>query len=214
MSQELEASDPFSRAYSAIRSDLVTGRRKPGSQIRVDETARSLRISPTPVREALAMLTGERLVRGTRRQGYFVPQPTASDLVELYTLSEMHLLAAVWLQSAGQRSRAVEVELCGPRPPLARVFLAILAGAGVPALLDSGALVLERLAPARLAEVSDVTEMERDEVVQLLHDGRFSTLARLIRVYHRTQRAKAVEIAQAIAASGPRRRDEYFRDML
>lgn len=217
MDEQSNGREPFFRVYRTIRSELARGLRVPGSQIRVDETARTLGISPTPVREALAMLTGQGLVRGCRRQGYFVPQPSASDLIQLYILSEMHLLTAIRLQS---QRRSADASRTAERPEaieehsgIARVFIAILAGAELPFLLDAGALILERLAAARLAENPELARQERDEILPLMEERRFSVLATAVRAYHRTRQANVVAIAKAIATAS-RPRDEYFRDMV
>ena len=55
------STDAFSRVYMGLRGELARAERAPGGQIRVDETAARFGISPTPVREALARLSGERL---------------------------------------------------------------------------------------------------------------------------------------------------------
>ena len=159
------------------------------------------------------MLAGERLVRGTRRQGYFVPQPSAGDLIELFTLCEVHLLTAIRLQSvAGRRASLSPDEFGDPHPPIARVFLAILAASGATALLDSGALIVERLASARLAESAAAVEPQGDEIARLFGERSLSALASAVRAYHRARRANAVEIAQAIAAAGSGHK--YFRNMI
>ena len=214
MSQQVKGTDPFFRAYEALRGELATAKRQPGSQIRVDKTAQELGISPTPVREALAMLAGERLVRGSRRQGYFVPQPSAVDLLELLTLSELYLATAIRLLSTPSgKARGGMVGEFDRDAGIAHLFMIILAGAGVATLLDSGALILERLATARLVDRPDVVERERLEIARLLEEGRLSALLKAVRAYHRLRRDSAMEIAQALSATS-RGAGEYFRDMV
>ncbi|MDQ8757537.1 GntR family transcriptional regulator [Sphingosinicella sp. LHD-64] len=60
----------YSRIYRGLRGALARAELAPAAQIRVDETARVYRVSPTPVREALARLVGERLVASSRRHGF------------------------------------------------------------------------------------------------------------------------------------------------
>ena len=208
--------DPFARAYSSLRGELARAARPPGSQIRVDRTARELSISSTPVREALAMLAGERLVLGCKRQGYFVPKPSAGELIQLYTISEMYLLTAVRVQSAkrqpgvsGPFADAASIDTVSG---VARVFIAILARAEMQCLLDLGALMIERLAPARLVEDANPVDQERDELVALAGSGRFTALAKAIRTYHRLRRANAGEVAKALAAAAAP--DRYIPDMV
>ena len=214
------STDAFSRVYMGLRGELARAERAPGGQIRVDETAARFGISPTPVREALARLSGERLVRGCRRQGYFVPQPSASDLIQLFTLSEMHLLTAIRLQSRQSRqspqvSGQPDGQL-GTIPEdaaLGRIFLTILARAKAPLLFDAGALILERLASARSTEDPAATQRLCADILPLLENRRFAPLAGVLRSYHRARRENAVALAQAIAGLA-HPRAEYFRDMV
>ena len=217
MADPAASEEPFTRAYCALRDELAKVSRPPGSQIRVDETARELSISPTPVREALAMLAGERLVHSCRRRGFFVPKPSANDLVQLYILSEMYLLTAVHMQSAQQQTPiSIEFEAAAKINDgcsVARVFIAILARAESSSILDYGALIIERLAPARLAESPDLVDRERDELASLVEGRRFAELAKTIRSYHRVRRAMAIQTARVISAvSAPGRR--YIPDMV
>lgn len=209
--------DPFTRVYAGVRGELARAELPSGGQIRVDETARRFKVSPTPVREALARLSGERLVRGCRRQGYFVPKPSVSDLIELYTLSEMHLVTAIRLQSRQSPPRVVrraeQGEPFATDMGIGQIFLAILAKAEVVLLLDSGALILERLSLARRAEDAALGQNACSEIYPLLESRRFSALARAIRSYHSARRENAVAIAQAIGPAAPHA-GEYFRDMV
>lgn len=214
------STDPFSRVYIGLRGELARAERAPGGQIRVDETAARFGISPTPVREALARLSGERLVRGCRRQGYFVPQPSASDLIQLFILSEMHLLTAIRMQSRQSRQSPQASggpdEQLGTLPEdaaLGRIFLTILARAEAPLLFDAGALILERLASARSTVDPAATRSLCADILPLLENRHFARLAGLLRSYHRARRANAVELAQAVAGLA-RPQGEYFRDMV
>jgi hypothetical protein len=207
--------DPFARAYGLIRGELATATRATGSQIRVDETAKTLGISPTPVREALAKLAGERLVRRSRRHGYFVPHLSAGELVELYGLAEIHLLGAIKARLARELDggKAPEPMVRDNAAGIARLFILILAGSRNSALLDTGSLIIERLAGARLVEDPAVAQEVEKELATLLHERRFERLSKEIGSYHATRRANALSISQAI-----REREEpqekYFRDMI
>lgn len=211
------STDAFSRVYMGLRGELARAERAPGGQIRVDETAARFGISPTPVREALARLSGERLVRGCRRQGYFVPQPSASDLIQLFTLSEMHLLTAIRLQSRqspqGSGRSDEQLDNIPEDAALGRILLTILARAEAPLLFEAGALILERLASARSTEDPAATRRLCADILPLLENRRFAPLAGVLRSYHRARRANAVALAQAIVGVA-RPRGEYFRDMV
>lgn len=208
--------DPFNRVYGGLRIELAQAGRRPGSQVRVDETARAFSISATPVREALARLAGERLVQGCRRQGYFVPRYSGAELIDLYQLSELYLLTAVRSGSGRSGSDASTVDAPGAgqdRHRLARRFLSLLVSSGSNFLLDAGALTLERLATARQAEISILQldlELEREQLTEMLNDARAAAQAKAVRQYHRVRRAEAHRIATAFQVAG----DGYIRDMV
>lgn len=74
-------------AYEAIFSQLMALRIAPGSRITVDNLARELNVSQTPIREALGRLEGEGLVIKTHLIGYSAaPQISRRRFDELYDL--------------------------------------------------------------------------------------------------------------------------------
>jgi DNA-binding GntR family transcriptional regulator len=74
-------------AYEAIFAQLMALRIAPGSRITVDNLARELNVSQTPIREALGRLEGEGLVIKTHLIGYSAaPQISRSRFDELYDL--------------------------------------------------------------------------------------------------------------------------------
>lgn len=73
--------------YETIFSQLMDLRIAPGSRITVDNLARALGVSQTPIREALGRLEGEGLVRKTHLIGYSAaPQISSRKFGELYEL--------------------------------------------------------------------------------------------------------------------------------
>lgn len=59
----------------------------PGARVNIDEVARELGVSATPVREALARLAAEQLVRRRPRAGYVtVPLMSGDELAQLFAL--------------------------------------------------------------------------------------------------------------------------------
>lgn len=70
--------------YDALLDMLTWGTLEPDSALAIDRMARSLDVSPTPVREALARLEHTGLVTRTARRGYRVAPPlTAEQMAEL-----------------------------------------------------------------------------------------------------------------------------------
>lgn len=87
-----ERREPFRQALTELRRRLREEILKPGARIAAKEVADDLRLSPTPVREALSRLAGEGLVEDHRGDGFFVPRLTPADIGALYRLSEQLLL--------------------------------------------------------------------------------------------------------------------------
>jgi DNA-binding GntR family transcriptional regulator len=78
-----------------LRAEIVAGDRAPGSRLPQVEIARRLGVSTTPVREALAMLQREGLVRLHPQRGAVVFSPTLADLREHYEIrATLEALAA------------------------------------------------------------------------------------------------------------------------
>ncbi|MBB5745718.1 GntR family transcriptional regulator [Brevundimonas variabilis] len=66
--------DPFHMALMTLRTYARSGMFAPGSPIVIAEEARRLRLSTTPVREALAYLYGEGLIERSPSGGYLAPR--------------------------------------------------------------------------------------------------------------------------------------------
>ena len=69
-----------------LREAIMTGTLRPGTFIRLDETAAQLGVSITPVREALLTLRGEGMVRLEPRRGYVVVPMSRQDIADIYWL--------------------------------------------------------------------------------------------------------------------------------
>ncbi len=79
-------SAPTSMAESLLerlRHDIVSGRLAPGSPLRQDEIARSLGVSPVPIRETFLRLQAEGLVDIRPRRGAVVSDLSAAEFEEL-----------------------------------------------------------------------------------------------------------------------------------
>jgi DNA-binding GntR family transcriptional regulator len=69
---------------TALREAILDGLLEPGTWLREAEVARELKVSRTPVRDALRILSGESLVELKANQGAVVSAMTIDDIVELY----------------------------------------------------------------------------------------------------------------------------------
>lgn len=124
--------------------------------------ARNLRLSATPVREALSRLAGEGLVEDRRGMGFFAWRLDAVDLIELYHLQAAYLAGAladfqhrsISLACAGEL-RTFDAPLCDGDSLTIRweaAFENIVADARNSALARVHGLLADRLAPARHIE--------------------------------------------------------------
>jgi DNA-binding GntR family transcriptional regulator len=69
-----------------LRNEIQTGQLPPGTRLRQNEVAQRFGISTTPVREALAWLQAEGLVRIDPHRGAIVFHPTVADVRESYEI--------------------------------------------------------------------------------------------------------------------------------
>ncbi|MBW3601206.1 MAG: GntR family transcriptional regulator [Actinobacteria bacterium] len=92
-------------AYAALKARIINLVLPPGARLPLDQLAEQLRISPTPLREALTRLAAEKLVRFEPFKGFTVqPLLTFQELRHLHEvrlLLECHALE----NSAGRVSR-------------------------------------------------------------------------------------------------------------
>lgn len=87
--------------YQVLRESIVNQTFKPGSKLNVDEIARHLEVSRTPVHEALAVLATDGLVEVQPRRGTFVAEFTLDDYAE--TLDVRRALEVFACETACQR---------------------------------------------------------------------------------------------------------------
>jgi len=70
-------------AYRAIKTAIVANRLKPGALVSEEAWARELRVSRTPVREALNRLEQENLVRRVPKRGVFVADLSLDEFLDI-----------------------------------------------------------------------------------------------------------------------------------
>ncbi len=69
-----------------LRTAITSGELRPGTFIRLDETAAALGVSITPVREALLTLRGEGMVRLEPHRGHVVTPLSEGDIEDIFWL--------------------------------------------------------------------------------------------------------------------------------
>ncbi|MCJ7771836.1 MAG: GntR family transcriptional regulator [Desulfobacterales bacterium] len=76
-------------AYETIKHLILTFDIEPGEQLRIEDLSKQMKVSRTPIREALLRLEGEDLVEAASRVGFFVKGISEKDLRELFELREI-----------------------------------------------------------------------------------------------------------------------------
>ncbi len=94
--------------YQVLRESIVNRTFTPGSKLNVDEIARRLQVSRTPVHEALAVLATDGLVEVQPRRGTFVAEFTLDDYAE--TLEVRRGLEVLACEGACRRVTAADLD--------------------------------------------------------------------------------------------------------
>jgi len=76
-------------AYDSLKKSIVDGIYRPGQRLRALRVAQQLKISRTPVKEALARLEQEGLVRREPGSGYVVRGLSVGEILDLYRVREL-----------------------------------------------------------------------------------------------------------------------------
>jgi DNA-binding GntR family transcriptional regulator len=84
-------------ALEVLRERVRSGQLPPGQRVRVEEVARELDMSPTPIREALRVLQADGLVDYRPHHGIVVAETSSEQIVEIYRLRTLLEPAAVEL---------------------------------------------------------------------------------------------------------------------
>jgi len=77
------------KVYRAIKDSITRNDLLPGQPLSIDELARGLGVSPTPVREALARLAADGLVERARNKTALVAKITAEDVRQVYEVRKL-----------------------------------------------------------------------------------------------------------------------------
>ena len=91
-----------------LRVRIMSGTLRPGTFIRLDETAAELGVSITPVREALRTLRGEGMVQLEPHRGHVVSPFTRDDIEDIFWLQAV--IAGQLARSAAERVTDEEID--------------------------------------------------------------------------------------------------------
>lgn len=185
------------RAYDALKQLILSGAFRPGDRLDPAQLAETLMTSTTPVREALSVLTGQRLVEARTSDGYHLPLVDPPALQDLYSWC----LDLLLLVLAGARdARPLPASRAGYATAIAELFEALVARSPNLEHAQAIASVNARLHRARLVE-EQLLESLQEEMAglrQCVESGdRRAARAALVRYTRRRVRA-APEIVRAI----------------
>jgi DNA-binding GntR family transcriptional regulator len=94
---EISRQDVASQVADAVRQWIVNGDLAPGLRLNETHIAQRLRVSRTPVREALGRLVGEGALTAIPNLGFFVAEISEAELDEIYCLRPILDVAALRL---------------------------------------------------------------------------------------------------------------------
>ena len=202
--------DSFGLALTALRRRLRQGVDAPGAALPINLIAAELRLSTTPVREALSRLAGEELVSKSGH-AYTRPRLDPPSLAELYNQRLLYLTAALSpeMQRRSRRSpwptRApfnAWAQLANPDTApwevVEALFLELVLRANDLVLALAFQRTAARLAPFALMEA----RLEVDHVAEAsglianFETGQIAALRAAVRQYHRRRMAAAATIVR------------------
>lgn len=196
--------DAFALALSALKLRLRQGVDAPGDALPIQLVAQDLRLSTTPIREALSRLAGEHLVE-KRGPTYTRPRMDGPTLAALYNLRLIYLSAALApdLQRRTVKDRVTpraafdfaRERAGGASSPsvIEGLFLGLMRAVDDPILVQAYQQVADRLAPFQALEgqvLGDVAD-EALALVTALETGRTADMRAGVRRYHRQRMVQA-----------------------
>jgi len=105
---------PVSRrqqVVDAVRDAIVSGQIVPGEQLKQDQLAAELGVSPAPIREALRQLESEGLVAHQPNRGVFVTEVSIEELFEVLLPVRLAVEVYAFTQSASRLGESDYAEL-------------------------------------------------------------------------------------------------------
>jgi DNA-binding GntR family transcriptional regulator len=148
------------RAYNSIKDWIVRYHLKPGTYLPLDELAASLKMSQTPVREALNRLEREYLVVRRPKKGFVVRTMSLQEVEDIYDLRialevlgarqaaqrrDDEILDQLWKIVEKVEMLMTRHERCHPVDEERKFHEFILAASGNQLLKDTGSGILDRI---------------------------------------------------------------------
>lgn len=188
------------RVFDALKREIVSGERTPGTKLEPAALAEQLNSSVTPVRDALHRLAGAHLVELRASEGFYLPFVTEPGLRDLYAWNAelARLLVRSWPSQ---------------RPPLKADNLPADIGCATAAFFElfvvpannrehahQMVFANDRLAAPRAAErrVFEDLELELRTLAVALDNEPASKVIKLVAAYHRRRLHAAPAIVRAL----------------
>lgn len=194
--------DPFLTALESLKVRVENGAFEPGTSIVIIEEARRLKLSPTPIREALAWLSGYGLIERAPAGGYLMRRLDPARVRNEMSLRLLYL--KISLNGAGQvhglGPRKVSTE--DPCQALRDLMIRAIRGTGNGALVDAYERVASLVAQLAVAEqrLFEDLDAEARAIVTLFEAPPGSGLPEALAAYHhRRIEAAALLVVEAEA---------------
>lgn len=201
-----ERRDSYAAALSSVRRMAREGRFAWGDPIVIKSLAAELRLSSTPVREALACISGLGLIEHRQGHGYFFPALSAADIIDLFDLEWTYVHAALTLHDRGAATLQRGLSSAMPLSTVQALFAAVVGHTGNEALGASHRTALERLAPVyRVIDSLGAGDATAVEAISIAGGrGGREALLRAIEAHHKARCALAGEIARILRRESDR----------
>ena len=194
------------RVYDALKRQIMIRTFRPGQRLDPAALAESLSSSVTPVRDALHVLAGERLVTARTGEGFHVPTLDEPALDDLYAWTAEALLIAIraWPESGTAIAPEVLARTIDMAERAAALFAHIARHSANAEHQSTISSLNSRLHAVRTVEptVIDQVEAEIDEIEAALTAKDARALRPLIVAYHRRRRRQAAAIVRAAYRAG------------
>lgn len=181
----------FSTALSSLRLRAVRAEYRPGQSVVVVEEARRLRLSTTPVREALACLCGEGLFERSPHEGFLYPRLDAG-LIRDRLAFRLGLLEAALEAGSSQALGSPSGADGAPVVLLHQQFARVIRAGGNQAALDAYRRVAAQLSGLRKAERRFFGDVDQEALDLLSSLGR-GEAGPAVAAYHR-RRSEAASL--------------------
>lgn len=196
----MNAGSTMERVYLDLKARIIGGAYPPGTRLDPFHLAKRLAASPTPVREALHRLSGERIVDSWHQEGFRQPILAESDLCDLYIWAGALLGLALRdpsLLQSGTAARLPTMEIEDYPARVARLYRAIALLSGNREIRFAIANMIDRSEFFRAAEArtDPVAGEELAAMETAFLRARWVELRRKSAAFHRRRIARAGRVA-------------------